>query len=239
MKITFVLLAVLVNQCYALGFGLGFGGLGLGFGGIGPFGGLGPFGGFGPLGIPFGLGGFGFGAGLGGLGPFPIPGPIGFRGGHLPFVPPIIGKRSVEAENATDVDIQQNRTICSWVQTSSMIRCVGSEENVECGVEARLDEIRNVTVKLPELSIMSQNIKTTENKETGILRLVSRVQEALRQWTMIHPRTEKEVVLSIYSSPAVNEPGFFVKDAKCFEKIDSIVRSLGDRRVRFSLVARV
>jgi DNA mismatch repair ATPase MutL len=200
-----------------------------GFPGLGGLGGLGGFPGIGlGLGLPgLGLGLPGLGLGLPGLG-LGLPG-LGFG----------FGKRSVESveRNSTDVN-RQNRTICSWLSSSSLIRCV-CEETVECGVEARLDEIRNVTVKLPELSIISQNVKTTENREAGVLRLVSRVFGSMRNWTLVHPITEKEVLLSIYSSPAVNEPGFFVKDLKCFDRIDSIVRSIENRRVRFSLVGRV
>jgi len=186
---------------------------------------LNPFVGLGPLGLgPGGLGGFGLFGGLGGL--F---GPLGLRGfGFNPLWRNPIGRRSVDSTT-------QNRTTCSYAPTESIIRCVGAE-HIECPVEARLEEIRNITVRLPILNMIPEIIKTKEGKEADILRLVSRTTGS--RWTLIHPKTNEEVLMSIYSSPAIAEPGFFVKDTKCMDRIGSLVSPTGVEGARFSLVVR-
>ncbi len=79
-------------------------------------------------------------------------------------------------------------------------------------------------------------IKTKEGKEADILRLVSRTTGS--RWTLIHPKTNEEVLMSIYSSPDIAEPGFMVKDNKCMGRIESLVSPLGVEGARFSLVVR-
>jgi len=201
-----------------LGLGLPLGGLGLGL----------PLG---PLGMPLGLG-LGLGLGFGRFG-FPF-GPFGMfpRFGQFPlaFWRNPIGKRSSE-ETAS-----LNRTVCSWVATSSIIRCTGAEQNIECPAEPRLEAIRNITLRLPSLTFLPEVIKSSEGKEVSVLRMVS--QTTGSRSTLIHPRTNQEVLMSIYSTQSIQEPGFWVRDAKCFDRIDALATPTRLENVRFSLVVR-
>jgi hypothetical protein len=238
MKFSIVLLvvasAVLINQAdslliggrLGLGLGLGVGRLGLGLGGFG-LGGLG-------LGLPFG--GLGLGLGL----PFPPVLPIAPLGLGLPFGGlgfgglglgfgfrrAFIGKRGVE-----EVPIK-NITTCRFITNSSLIRCDGVE-NIECPVEVKLDIIKDITVRLPGLSVIPQPIKVTGQKEIDALALYSRVIGSTS--TLVHPITRKPIILSIYSAPVCSEPGFCVKEAKCFERIESFCAGIGYEFIRFSL----
>jgi len=174
------------------------------------FGGLFPRFGFGfPFGFGFGLGRFGF---------------LGRR-----F---LFGKRS--AEGFTESWLRANRTICRWEEARSVIRCEG-EQAFECGVEARLDEIKGITVRLPSLNMIPDVIKTTGQKEVPAVRLFSRVTGTS---TLVNPRTSRDVVLSIYSSPVITEAGWLVKDAKCYERLEGLATRLGAEGIRFSFVER-
>jgi len=196
---------------------------------LNPFVGLGPLG-LGPAGLGLGFGGLGLGLGLGGLG---LLGPLGLRGfGFNPLWRNPFGRRSVEETPVSN----QNRTTCSYARNESLIRCVGGIETIECPVEARLEEIRNITLRLPVLNMIPEIIKTKEAKEADILRLVSRTNGS--RFTLIHPKTNGEVLLSIYSSPAIAEPGFLVKDVKCMDRIGSLVSPSGVEGARFSLIIR-
>jgi len=234
--------AILINQSNGIilaggRLGLGLGGLGLG---LGRFGLLGPGLGLGlglgvpplglglvppfipPLAVPsvgFGLGfpifpRFGLGLGLG----------LGFRRG-------LIGRRSVD--DVVPV-VSQNITTCTWRVNSSTIRCDGFE-SIECPVEARLDIIKDLTVRLPGLSMISAPIKITGQKDVDGISLFSRVTGTS---TLIHPMTGKDVLLWIYSSPIVKESGFFVKDAKCYERLDNFFRTVGYDWLRFSFISK-
>jgi len=179
------------------------------------------FGGFFPrfgLGFgPFGFGGLGLGLGFGRFGLF------GRR---------FFGKRS--AEGFTESWLKANRTICRWEEARSVIRCEG-EQTFECGAEARLDEIKGITVRLPSLNMIPDVIRTTGQKEVPAVRLFSRVTGTS---TLVNPRTSKDVVLSIYSSPVITEAGWLVKDAKCYERLEGLATRLGADGIRFSFVER-
>lgn len=220
---------IIVGRGLGLGLGLGIGrlgllgpglGLGLGLGlGIPPIGLVPPF--IPPLAVP------GIGLGLG-LPIFPRFG-LGLGLG----MPRIIGRRSVD-----DVPVvSQNITTCGYMVNSSTIRCDGWVERIECPVEARLDVIKNITVRLPGLSVIPAPIKVTGQKDITGISLFSRVIGASS--TLINPLTGKDVLLWIYSSPVVREPGFFVKDVKCWDRLDNFWRTVGYDLVRFSLIAKV
>jgi len=210
MKTVAVLLLVcLVGESFAqlvlppVGLGLGVPPLGLG---IPPLGlGLGlPFGGLGlGLGFPFfprfGFGGFGFG--------------LGFRG----------LRRFGRAAEAQAEIAAVNRTVCRFEEPRSFIRCEGGH-NLECEVEARFDEIRNLTVKLPSLRMFPDFVKVAGQKDIPIVRLISRV---VGDATFIRPRDAKHITLSVYADKTVNEPGFFIKDARCFERVENVFEQSG------------
>lgn len=176
------------------------------------------------LGFPRFFPGFPFFGGLGGFGPFGF-GPFGLRRFGL-FGPFGRFGRSVAEEKPS-----RNETTCHFVSNSSVIRCEG-ERAFECPVETRLTELRDITIRLPNLSMVAQPIKAGQN-ETEAVRLFSRVWGA--QSTLINPRTNKDVIISIYSSPVLNEPGFFVKDEKCMDQIENLVSTLSGENLRFSL----
>ncbi len=106
-----------------------------------------------------------------------------------------------------------------------------SEQDFECAVEARLDEIRGITVRLPSLN-MVQDVIRTQGREVPCIRVLSRVTGTS---TLVNPRTSKDVVLSVYSSPSVSEPGWLVRDEQCFRRIEGIVTRLGTENLRFAI----
>jgi len=161
-----------------------------------------PFGGFGPF------GGLGFG--------------LGFRRFGFRF-----GKRSVDT--FPEQWLNSNRTICRFEQGRSVIRCDG-EQDFECAVEARLDEIRDITVRLPSLN-MIQDVIRAQGKEVPCVRVLSRVTGTS---TMVNPRTSKDVILSVFSSPSVTESGWLVKDEQCFRRIEGLVTRMGTENLRFA-----
>ncbi len=109
-----------------------------------------------------------------------------------------------------------------------------AEQNIECEAESRLDVIKDITLRLPSLNIMPEMIKTTDGKEASILRILSTTTGS--RATLIHPRTNQEIMISMYSSPIIKEPGFWIKDNKCFGRIDAMVSPSGTENVRFSLI---
>jgi len=180
-----------------------------------------PFlGGFFPR-FPF-FGGFPFGPFGGLLRPF---GPFGPFGPFRPFGP--FGKRSVDKQVRS---MESNRTVCSYDQARSVVRCEG-EQDLECSVEARLDEINGLTVRLPSLN-MIQDVIRAQGKEVPAIRVLSRVTGTS---TLVNPRTNKDVVLSLYSSPVVSEPGWLVKDEQCFRRVAGLVSRWGLEGLRFTL----
>jgi len=213
----------------------GFGGLG--FGGLGGFGG--GFGGFGG-----GFGGFGGIGGFGGFGRFRRFGGFGRglrrRGG---FIGGIRGKRSVaeiESDEAEIKEIQQeeiaeiaeikkeiqtlaafNRTICAFDFEESVIRCDRAErESFECEVEPRLDVVSEMThISLPSLA-MTQVPLAFGEKEIPAINLYSPVK---LDCTMVVK--DEKVVLSIYDKEDIKLPGWFVKDSKCFERLNGMLSS--------------
>jgi len=178
------------------------------------FGGLFPRFLFPGLGFPFGPFGFGLGLGrfglLGGLGRFRF------------------GKRSVDT--FPEQWLNGNRTICRFEQARSVIRCDG-EQDFECAVEARLDEIKGITVRLPNLN-MVQDVIRAQGKEVPCVRVLSRVTGTS---TLVNPRTSKDVVLSVYSSPSVSEQGWLVRDEQCYRRIEGLVTRLGIENLRFAI----
>jgi len=171
------------------------------------------------------------------LGPLPLPGPGVGPVVAAPAVAPASSASHRKSRSAfNESSSNQNRSLCSYAPTESLIRCIGGEQ-IECSVEGRLEEIRNVTVRLPVLTMIPETIRTSEGKETGILRLFSGV-VGLNS-TLVHPNSNRPILLSIYSSPVVVLPGLFVRDARCMHRIESLVSRVGVEGARFSLIVRV
>jgi hypothetical protein len=176
---------------------------------------------FGGLGL--GLGGLGFG----GFG-------LGFGGFGLARLAllsrfALFGKRSVDS--LPQIWNGQNKTVFTYVPESSVIRADSGEQKFDCEVEARLDAVKDITIRLPWLNMLPEVVKQS-GSDVHVIRLYSRVTGVS---TFINPKTSKDITLSIYSSPIVQEPGWFVKDVKCYEKIDSVVSALGVEGVKFAI----
>jgi hypothetical protein len=106
-----------------------------------------------------------------------------------------------------------------------------SEQDFECAVEARLDEIKGITVRLPNLNLI-QDVIRAQGKEVPCVRVLSRVTGTS---TLVNPRTNKDVVLSVYSSPSVSEQGWLVRDEQCYRRIEGLVTRLGIDNLRFAI----
>jgi hypothetical protein len=192
----------------------------------------------------FGGGLFGgglLGRGIGGIG-FPFPLRRRFPFGPGPFGPGPFGRKrrstdEIESElkeiESTEIEsiavikkeIQQlaamNRTMCSFDFEESMIRCERFErESFECEVEPRLEVISDMTrIMLPSLS-MTQVPLALGEKEVPAISLYSPV----RQTSTLIVKGE-EIVLSIFDKAEITAPGWFVKDSKCFERLNGMISS--------------
>jgi len=186
-----------------------------------------------PLGLPVPFipplfGGFFPRFGLFPFGPFGPFGGFPFFGRGLFFGRRFFGKRS--ADVFQEQWLNNNRTICRFDQAKSVIRCDG-EQDFECAVEARLDEIKGITVRLPSLN-MVQDVIRSQGREVPCVRVLSRVSGTS---TLVNPRTSRDVVLSIFSSPSVTEPGWLVRDEQCFRRIEGLVSRVGTENLRFAI----
>ena len=131
--------------------------------------------------------------------------------------------------------MSSNITVCNYLASNSTIECVSSIERFECEVEANFEELKDLTVKLPNLNIVPQTFNL-ESKQINVLRLISRIES---RYTLLNPRSNKEVTLSVYSSPVPSkESGFLVKDSKCLEKMISVVKDTKQDAIRFSLIVK-
>merc|ERR1712127_103231 len=193
-----------------------------------------------PIILPrFGLGGL-LGRGIGGIGfPFPLrrrfgpfgPGPLGPFGRKRRSTDEIesefkqIESTEIESIAAIKKEIQQlaavNRTMCSFDFEESMIRCERFErESFECEVEPRLEVISDMTrIMLPSLS-MTQVPLAFDEKEVPAISLYSPV----RQTSTLIVKGE-EIVLSIFDKAEITAPGWFVKERKCFERLNGMISS--------------
>lgn len=106
-----------------------------------------------------------------------------------------------------------------------------SEQDFECAVEARLDEIKGITVRLPSLN-MVQDVIRVQGREVPCVRVLSRVTGTS---TLVNPRTSNNVVLSIFSSPSVTEQGWLVRDEQCYRRIEGLVTRVGTENLRFAI----
>jgi len=174
------------------------------------------------------------------LGPLPLPGvgpAVAAPAAAAPAAAPASSANHRKSRSAlNESSSNQNRSLCSYAPAESLIRCIGGEQ-IECSVEGRLEEIRNITLRLPVLSMIPETIRTSEGKEAGILRLFSGI-SGLNS-TLVHPNSNRPILLSIYSSPVIVLPGLFVRDARCMNRIESLVSRVGVEGARFSLVVRV
>merc|ERR1739846_96752 len=189
------------------------------------------------LGFPgFGFPGFGFpGLGFPGLG---FRGRFGFGGRFRRGGRSYRGKRDTQVENIEMIEQEEmaqieeinkeiqtltafNRTICAFDFEESKIRCDRAERGLlECEVEPRLDVLSEMTrIRLPSLS-MTQVPLTWDEKEIPAINLYSPVK---------HDSTmaikNQKIILSIYDKEDIKLPGWFVKDSKCFERLNGMISS--------------
>lgn len=104
------------------------------------------------------------------------------------------------------------------------------ERSIKCDVEARLTGIENVRLSLPDVIVRPGIIDGVE-----VLKLYTR--KSFGKYTFIHPATNETVVISLYATQNVAEPGFHVKDAVCFAELAKLVAEVPDR-FRFSVVVQ-
>jgi len=192
------------------------GGFGPGFGAVGPVGPVGavpvpvpvpapffpPFPFIGPFFRPFGFG-FGFG-------------PFGFRRRFF-------GKRDVEETPVVETPetLNTTRTFCRYLQEKSVFSCKGVEEEFDCEVKPNLKELgsfsfRSLNLRFTPHSYTSETIETP----IDIFRIVSRNSTH----TVFDPVAKKEILLSVYPTETVTEPGFWFTDSKCWERFSTLVR---------------
>jgi len=163
------------------------------------------------------------------LGPLPVPAAGPVLAGNQARVQPSHAASNFRSGRSIEEPIfGQNKSLCSYVSSESLIRCNGTSQRFECSVEPRLDELRNITVVLSVLRMVQEN---------DLVRLVS--QATGLNSTFIRPVSNEPVQLSIFSSSSVREPGFFVREPRCMEKIEGLVRLSGVEGARFSLSIRV
>jgi len=193
-----------------------------------------------PLGLPFpGMGpGFGFGLPFGPFGPFGLP--------FLPFLRPgfglrrfgglgmglgLLGKRSVDDSvpvvNGTETE--SNRTLCNYSSKKQQLACHGLQHNFECDVQENLVGLENIKLRLADLRIVPETVKNVE-----FLRILAR-RSMMTRMTAVNPMTKKDLLLSFYHEEHVSEPGFLIKDQKCWSQFESMVKGSGQEDVRLAL----
>ena len=123
------------------------------------------------------------------------------------------------------------RTFCRYLQEKSVFSCKGVEEEFDCEVRPNLKELgtfsfRSLNLRFTPHSYTSETIETP----IDIFRIVSRNSTH----TVFDPVAKKEVLLSVYPTETVTEPGFLFTDAKCWERFSTLVRKTTEE-VRLAL----
>lgn len=148
---------------------------------------------------------------------------------------PGIGKRDVdqviEAEdNSTVVVSHHNRTLCTISTATKVLSCKGLkvEEPIECPVVPELGLVEKLRLRLADLIV---KVDVTSDK-VEVLKLVSRKSQG--KFTFVHPRTHHEEILVVRQVEDV-EPGFLIKDVKCFERFVTLVKNVQPEKFRLVL----
>ena len=100
-------------------------------------------------------------------------------------------------------------------------------EEIDCEVSTRMSELKGLTMRLPDLAVLSDTV-ALKSEPINVIRLYSTLAllESSSKWTFIAPRTGKPVTLTLFSTPELgDEQGFLVKDNTCWNKLFSQLNS--------------
>lgn len=150
---------------------------------------------------------------------------------------PGIGKRDVdqvvEAEdNSTVIVAKQNRTVCNISTAFKVLSCKGlkEEETFKCPVVAELGPVEKLRLRLADLTVKVDD----SNIKEPVLRLVAKKSKG--KFTFVHPNSHQEEMLVVRHVEDVKQPGFLIRNAKCFEKFLTLVKNVPEKlRVSLSL----
>lgn len=156
---------------------------------------------------------------------------------------PGIGKRDVDsqidnstttivADNSTAVVHHVNRTLCTISTATKSIVCKGLkvEHTFECPVVPKLTGIlETLRLRLADLIVKIDE----SSSKVELLKLVTRKSQG--KFTFVHPTTHKEEVLVVRHSKDIKTPGFWVEDAKCFQKVVRLVKDVQPEKFRLIL----
>jgi len=181
------------------------------------------------LGMPFG----GLGFGMGAIGP-------GFFGRIFPpFIPHMrpglmmrngigFGLGALSMFGKRDVESQQQRTLvteatCVLSTQSSRLKCSGDRmEKIDCEIEPT-----ELTTPSTRFAFFDLTFKPTVVADVEFLELIAPSSSGSK-FTYVDASAHKNVLLSVYSDAGTNEPGFRVKDPKCFGKVVELVKQIED-----------
>lgn len=147
---------------------------------------------------------------------------------------PGIGKRDVdqviaEEDNSTSTIVaHHNRTLCNISSTTKVLSCKGlkEEETFECPVVPELGLVEKLRLRLADLIVKV-------DVDSHVLRLVTRKSNG--KFTFVHPRSHEEEVLVVRHVEDAKQPGFLIRDEKCFEKFSTLVKDVPTERFRLVL----
>jgi len=167
---------------------------------------------------------------------FPLPGLLPFN----PFLPPPIGKRSVEEmpketemPEKTAAELEKSKSVsCRWNEEESVVQC-DDESKIRCDVEPRFSEVEGLSLRLPALILRTEIVPAEKEKTCEVINLFS--QRSHEKWSLINPKTEKPVVFSMFSDDKIDRQGFYVKNQTCFDRISNIYTENMINGIRFSL----
>jgi hypothetical protein len=125
-----------------------------------------------------------------------------------------------------------NKTLCSYTSMKSILNCRGGEVSFECVVKPILSVLGDATFRLSNLTVVPEVVNGVK-----IYRIVSLTTDLVpEKITLVHPVSHKNILLSLFSSVKITEPGLLVDDSKCWSKFESIIADTTPETVRFSLI---
>ena len=106
------------------------------------------------------------------------------------------------------------------------------EKHFECTVTPKLTALKGVSVKLSNLTIVPEVADGVK-----VYRIVSWTQDTVpEKWTLVHPVTHENILVSIFSSAKIEGAGLLVDDKECWSKFESVLRDLAPENIRFSFI---
>jgi len=179
------------------------------------------------LGLPFGPLGLGLG-----LGPFGLGGGLLFRRPllRLALLGGMLGKRDVSDVQAMLNATDMNSTICGISSATSKLTChiVAKNENIDCKVVAKLEKLGNLNLTSIDMDVMPEKIESED-----IFRIHSTKED--KKITFVNPIDKKPVLLSIFQSEKIAQPGFMVQDKQCWSRLETLLKESKEKSVRLSL----